>query len=365
MSKYLFIVPSLSKGGAERVVSILANGLISQNREATIITHFQTPNSYYVDPKVKIICLSKLYEEEYRKKINVLYLFKLLIKLRHSIISESPDHILPFLWTTCIRTHLALLFTKYSKRTYQTIRNNPKIYPGNKYLNRYRNYLVKKSKITLVQNKQQQDYFEGFKNIFVLPNPITNDILNIKRKTNKKQIKIIGVGRLEEQKNFSLLIDAVSELKSKYNHINLVIYGEGSLYKELKEQINKNNMNKCIELYGRCNSPEEMYSNADIYVLSSNYEGMPNTLLESMAIGIACISTNCETGPSEMIINKKNGYLIPINNKEALKEKLISLIENPKLRETFGQNARKHIVENYRVDKITKKLISICEGEIK
>lgn len=361
MDKYLFVIPSLSKGGAERVVSILANGLIKKGKNVTVVIHFNTQDSYKLDSRVKIICLSELYEEEYRKKINVYYLFKLLRKLRKTVKSEKPNHIIPFLWTTCIRTHMALLFTKYNKLSYQTVRNNPKIFPKNEFLKLYRNYLIKKSKITFVQNKAQQECFDRCENVFILPNPVSDDILRIKKIDENKTIKIIGVGRLEEQKNFSLLIACVSELISDGFDISLTIYGEGSLKYQLEKEIADSKMQSHIVLFGRSSSYEQMYSDADIFVLSSNYEGMPNTLLESMAVGIPCVSTDCETGPSDIIEDGVNGYLIPVNNKELLKEKIVLLINNELLRNKIGKKAKKFILDNYQADKITERFISICE----
>ena len=360
MKNYLFVLPSLSKGGAERVVSILANSLVEKGKKVTIIIHFDTKDKYYTDKKVKVVCLSNLNEEEYRKKINMFYLVKLLFDLRKNIKKEDPDYIIPFLWTTCIRTHIALLLTKYNKNVFHTVRNNPNVFPKNSFLKWYRNFLIKKSKITFVQNLSQKQYFNNASNIFVIPNPVSDDIFKIERKEND-YVKIIGVGRLEKQKNFEMLIRAFSKVKT--DKTKLVIYGEGTQKKYLEHLISELELNDNVILYGRCESQEVMYSDAKIFILSSNFEGMPNTLLEAMSVGIPCISTNCETGPKDIIINNKNGFLIPVNNVEELATKLNYLINDKKLRDKLGKSARTYIEDNYNSSKITSDFVTIWESE--
>lgn len=360
MKSYLFVLPSISKGGAERVVSILANELVKKGKKVTIIIHFNTKDKYYIDNKVKVICLSNLNEEEYRKKINLFYLLKLLLDLRKSIKKEDPDYIIPFLWTTCIRTHVALLFTKYTNNIFHTVRNNPKIFPKNIFLKWYRNVLVKKSKITFVQNLSQKQYFDNLNNIFVIPNPVSDDIFKIKRKEND-YIKIIGVGRLVEQKNFEMLIRAFSKVKT--DKTRLVIYGEGAQKTNLEQLIYELGLNDSVTLYGRCESQEVMYGDANIFVLSSNFEGMPNTLLEAMSVGVSCISTECETGPKDIISNDKNGFLIPVNDINELSDKLKYLINDKALRNKFGKKAREYVKNNYNSSKIALDFIRICESK--
>ena len=325
MKKYLFIIPSLSKGGAERVVSVLSSELVEQGKEVTVITHFEVEDRYPISEKVKLICLSGLYEEEYRKNISLIYLVKLIYRLRKAILQENPDYILPFLWTTCIRVDLALIFSKYKKRVIQTVRNNPMIFPSNKLMKVYRDYLVKNSVKTIVQNSEQKKYFKKslHNKVFILPNPVSKDLFNIKQEKLNDEIKIIGVGRLEKQKNFDMLIDAFSVINSNCKKIKLHIYGEGSLKSYFQEKIIENNLDNSIILEGRSNDYKKIYGDADIFVLTSNFEGMPNTLLEAMAVGIPCISTNCPTGPSDIIKDKENGFLVEVNNVNQLANRIL------------------------------------------
>lgn len=362
MKKYLFVVPSLSKGGAEKVVSILSSNLVEKKRKAVVITHFRTNGDYKIHPNVKIICLSNLIEEEYRKKMSIVFLLKLLFRLRKNIKIENPDYILPFLWTTCIRTEIALLFSKYKERVIQTVRNNPDIFPKQKILRRYRNFLIFKSKKTIVQNEDQKKYFNKKiqKKIFVLANPVAKELFEIEKKKHKNY-NIIGVGRLEEQKNFELLINSFYEVSKNRNDIYLKIYGEGSKKEKLQNLIDNLNISDIVSLEGRKNNYEEIYSLADIYVLSSKCEGMPNTLLEAMSVGLACIATDCPTGPRDIIDNNIDGILIENENKEEMVKALNKVLENKKVFNEISKNCKKKMREKYLPENICERLINICE----
>lgn len=363
MKKYMFIIPSLSKGGAERVVSILSSELVKKENAVTIITHFKTEYEYPVNKGVKIVCLSDMKECTYREKMSILFLIKLLYILRKKVKQEDPDYILPFLWTTCIRAELSLIFSKYNKRIIQTVRNNPSIFPQNRILRKYRDFLVKKSKMSLVQNKEQKDYFDfNLKNkIKILPNPVSEEILNIKRENDNNTINIIGVGRLEKQKKFELLIKAFAEISSKNKNVRLKIYGDGTQKENLQKLINELQIQDIAKLCGRANNYSTIYSSASIYVLSSDFEGMPNTLLEAMAVGLPCISTNCPTGPSDIIVNGENGLLINRNSISELIESIEKIIKNEEFREKISKNAKNTIKQKYSSDMICKMLIEYCE----
>ena len=168
MKKYVFIAPSLSNGGAERVASIFANDLAKKGKEVFFIIHFYTKESYFLNENVKMICLSDLYEDDYRKKISFPFLLKLLFKLRKEILKIKPDYIIPFLWTTCIRTNISLFFTSYKNKIIHTVRNNPEIFPKNRFIRLYRDFLINHSKLTIVQNKAQANYFNNKSNIKVI-----------------------------------------------------------------------------------------------------------------------------------------------------------------------------------------------------
>lgn len=150
-------------------------------------------------------------------------------------------------------------------------------------------------------------------------------------------------------------------VSEKYENIRLEIYGEGSLEKQLQEHIDHKFGTGCF-LKGRSSDYNEIYGGASAFVLSSDFEGMPNTLLEAMAIGLPCISTDCPTGPSDIIEDGKNGILVPTGDKNRLEQALEKLIEQNELRLSLSKAAKQTIIMNYTPEKITQRFIEICES---
>tara|TARA_B100002051_G_C16528760_1_gene531572 strand:- start:157 stop:828 length:672 start_codon:yes stop_codon:yes gene_type:complete len=184
----------------------------------------------------------------------------------------------------------------------------------------------------------------GLKSI-VIYNPTKKIKLNRINKF-KNTINIINVGRLTDQKNQLLLLDAVHELSKKVKW-KLSIIGKGNNYKKISDFINKNNLKKKIKLYGyKKNSIKEIYK-SDLFVLTSNYEGLPNVLIEAQQVGTPIISTNCKTGPKEILLNGKLGELVPVGNKSILVKKIEDFYFNRKKYIKKSNLAKKYL---YRFD---------------
>ena len=155
---------------------------------------------------------------------------------------------------------------------------------------------------------------------------------------------VLGVGRLEEQKNFKLLIKVFSQIQTDWK---LFIAGDGTQKEELEKMIKKDN----IKLIGIRKDIFDFYKKASIFVLSSKKEGFPNALIEAMACGCACVAFDCPYGPSEIIENYKNGILVENQNEEKLKEAIELLIKDENLRKKLAKEAVK-VKEKYSIEKI-------------
>lgn len=354
-SKICFVVPSLSDGGAERVVSVLASELARQGNPVEVIIYFRCENEYPISDKVKLVCLSDGDEKAYHK-----IGFKEKIKKLRGIISESePEYIIPFLSHVALHTALACRGMKV--KMIQTIRNAPERSPSSKYQRVIRDYLVGRSYKTLAQTEDQKNYFskKAQKKIFVLPNPIFGSFFEQTR-TRRGEIKnIVSVGRLVEQKNFPLIIDAVISLHSKYPDIKLDIYGAGGLQDTLNNYIRDNGGSEFCKLRGRSNDLLNVYAESDVFVLSSDFEGMPNSLMEAMASALPCISTDCETGPGDLIESGKNGILVPVNSREKMTEALERMINNPESAYYMGLKARETTARKYSAETIAKAFVEL------
>lgn len=356
MKHYLFIIPSLTTGGAERVVSVLANGLVHTGRKVSIIIYYDTDKKYSVDKLVEITNLSRGKEIDYLK----MPYSKRLPQLRRIIKKIRPDVIIPFLPQVCAQTVAAV--PEWNRRIIQTIRNNPEYSPSSKKQRKLRDMLVRFSKITIVQNEQQKEYFSRSiqKKLFVLHNPAQESFLK-KKWLPDGEYRVVAAGRLNKQKNFSMLIEAFSEVVKMIPDAVLEIYGEGELKEQLQEEIVRIKMQDHICLKGRTEDLGSILQKASLFILSSNYEGMPNVLMEAMAVGLPCISTNCRTGVTDLIDNKKNGLLVPVNDKKEMSEAIINVLTNKQFANSMGMSAKFKIEKSYKAEVIVKNLIEICE----
>jgi len=188
------------------------------------------------------------------------------------------------------------------------------------------------------QTKDVQECFskKTIQKSVVIPNMLMDN--NLPAPSNCIKKEIVGIGRLSEQKNFKLLIDAFSEINT--GEYVLKIYGEGPLRDCLDNQIKHLKLENRVFLMGRVNRVVDYIKDSDIFVLSSDWEGMPNALMESMAMGLACVATDVSTGGSRALIdNGNNGILVPVGDKESMKKAMSMLISDEDFRKKIKTEA--------------------------
>ena len=163
-------------------------------------------------------------------------------------------------------------------------------------------------------------------------------------------------GRLEPQKNYSMALRAVQKVKKVYPDIQLDIFGKGKAADRIQEEINQLDLSENVVLHGWSDNTIREFQSRDLYMLTSNSEGMPNSLMEAMAVGLPCISTDCETGPSDLITDGIDGYLVPINDSDMLANRLLKLIEmNYEERIAMGNKAHEKMKTMFHSDAIADK----------
>ena len=182
-------------------------------------------------------------------------------------------------------------------------------------------------------------------NSIVIPNPISVPcVLN-----EKKEKRIVSAGRLTKQKNQEMLINAFSKAVKKHPEYKLYIYGEGELRDKLSDKISELGNDDKIFLPGNILDLHKEISDSEIFVLSSDYEGLSNALLEAMMMGFACISTNC-AGADEYIKTGENGIVVPVGNEDELEKAILFMMENDEKRTNMGlaakESAKKFCSEN-------------------
>ena len=168
-------------------------------------------------------------------------------------------------------------------------------------------------------------------------------------------VRLIAVGRLVPEKAQGVMIDAVDIMAMRNYKLSLSILGDGPLRTELETHINQTNLAVSVFLLGHQNNPYEWLQRADIFVLTSLWEGLSVALMEAMAIGLPVIAT-ATGGTPELITHLQNGYLIPPNSPEALADAIEFLIHHPDVAKQMGENARKHVLENYTIPRIVDQL---------
>lgn len=330
--RIMFATPTLASGGAEKVASIFANNLIKMNKDIYFFTLYPVDEEYNLDNKINRICLVKS-----KKEYDNLNFIQKIVKIRLILKEVNPEIVIPFV------TYIGIFFT-LSKfflniKIIETVRNNPTKISFKLLL--LRNLSINKADGCIFQNSNQENYFSRNKNNLLLSNPIEEKFLECKKVYKSIPKKIITFGRLTDQKNHKLLIDAVELLINESIDIVLEIYGDGELKQDIIKYICDRKLEKYIKIYDRTPEVLEKLKSSDIFVLSSKYEGMPNALLEAMAVGVPCISTNCPTGPSDIITNNVNGILIDNNNVNELYIKIKYFINNYETAIEYGKQAKK------------------------
>lgn len=358
MKRIALITPSLTSGGAQRVAAIWASELSKINDNVFLIVIYKKEGEYETYGNVKKIYLYESYEHS--KSYSLL---SKINKIRSVLKENKIDAVIPFLIYIGLMTTAASAFLKTD--VIETLRIDPVTSPKNPFLRILRDTSVRLAKRCIVQNEEQKKYFSKRvqKKMGVFSNPLHPSVTKVEKQyTNSKALTFITAGRMEEQKNHKLLSSAFKLAADEYPEISLKIYGTGSMHDELCRHIEELGMQDKITLCGRTDDIPGVLSKADAFVLSSDFEGMPNALLEAMAVGLPSISTDCPTGPSDIIENGKNGILTPVGDVQKMADAIKVIAADYKSATEMGKRARKFALEKYDASVSAKRLLSFIEN---
>lgn len=339
----------MRKGGSERVISLLSNYFAKLSVEVNIYTFINDNCEYDISNNVKLISLT----EKKGSKYNNRDIIRRMIRLRKEIKIFKPDitlimpeEISAIAVPTLIGLRTSIVVSE---------RNNPWIMPQNK-LKRILRFLFYRTVDGFVfQTNQAKSFFStSIQNkATVIANPISVELKKYCYEGVRKN-EIVAVSRLEKQKNIHLLIDAFSIFETNNPNFYLTIYGEGTLRTELQQKINYLSLEDKIKLPGKSENVFKSIRESGMFVMSSDFEGMPNALMEAMALGLPVISTDCPSGgPSELIENELNGILVPVKDKVALSDAMDRIAKSNEFANYIGKNAI-NIIEDLNPDKILK-----------
>jgi GalNAc-alpha-(1->4)-GalNAc-alpha-(1->3)-diNAcBac-PP-undecaprenol alpha-1,4-N-acetyl-D-galactosaminyltransferase len=341
------INPSMSQGGTQRVISELANQWAFDGYDVTLILFMGSDIFYELDPRINVIDLGFSYSSVVDKFTNE---FLMLFKLRRILKKSKSKFILSFVTQFNIIVILSCMFTKL--RVFVSDRTTPmKKLPFihgllRKFVYRYcAGFIAQTSLAKELIEKEIPSI-----NAKVIPNPVKSIKLD---KSIKKENIILNVGRLTSTKGQKFLIEALANINNK--DWKAVFVGSGPDYDYLRSYAIELNVQEQVQFEGACNNIDEILQRSRIFAFPSLTEGFPNALAEALSAGLACVSFDCETGPSDLINDGFNGYLVPVNRVDLFTERLNKLINDQDLVDLFSRNAidtgiileRAHIANKY------------------
>lgn len=333
--KIMLYINTLQTGGAERVISQLAIRFAEAGYDVSMVTSFPCASEYPIGAQAKRYNLEETEIVQSRLMRNVTRIGK----LRKLCKIQKPDVLISFMQEPNFR---AILATRgLPIKTIVSVRNDPDREYAGKIGKVVGKHLLPLADGCVFQTKQAKAWFpvKLQKKSTVIMNAVDEVFFNVAREQPED---ILTTGRLFVQKNHAMLIHAFSQISEKYPDQNLLIYGAGELETELAEQIHALGLEGRVLLKGRTMDVPSVLARAKMFVLSSDYEGMPNALMEALAAGVPSISTNCPCGgPASLIRDGENGLLVPVGDADAMAEAMDKLLSDRAFAEQLGSCAKK------------------------
>jgi glycosyltransferase involved in cell wall biosynthesis len=353
-TKLCFVINSLEGGGAERVISNLANHFSIKKCSVTVVCLNTAKVKYHIDKQVKIVNLVERKDHQNllnRVRYACLTFYRLLALLK----KEKPNCTICFMTSANIWAGLCCIILGLPYLVSERTALNSTLHQYNKLLQWFIFHIYRKSKAIVLpafgmfKGFKRIKQFEKLTNFQTIHNPIHQFIKPNESAVNNKPF-ILSVGRLSHEKGFDLLIDAYSRLQAP--NVDLLISGEGPERENLEKQIKDLNLTGNVKLIGFKSNLQDYYAQAEVFVLSSRNEGYPNVLVEAMGMGCACVAVDCEYGPSEIINNGINGLLVNQQDTVALSEAIDKILNNSSLKSKFSEKA-KLINETNSIERIS------------
>jgi GalNAc-alpha-(1->4)-GalNAc-alpha-(1->3)-diNAcBac-PP-undecaprenol alpha-1,4-N-acetyl-D-galactosaminyltransferase len=352
-------LPSLAAGGAERVGSLLAGAWAEQGYDVTVITLAGRDTDFFVlPPAVRRIALRRTGGTPSRLAAATRVLGR-IGAFRSALRNARPDVVVSFLDVINV---LVLLATRgLGQKVVVSERTDPRMAPLARVWRLLRSVTYRWADLLVVQTQSVADAWAGAvvgpSRVRVIPNP---HAVSSARTTAARRPRIVAIGRLATEKGFDLLIDAFAQISETFPEWDLVIFGEGDERPALVARAAASGAGARIALPGHSRAVAEDLASSSIFVLSSRFEGFPNALLEAMASGAAVVSTDCKSGPSELITAGIDGVLVPVDDLPALSAALEHLMRDGELRERLGRAAHES-ARRFSLDRVAARWNSVLD----
>ena len=336
--KLTFVTSTLHAGGSERVMSLLANTFAQKGYEVEIVCINKHLVFYPIDEKVKV-----WFAEDEVKSPSIL---KKVFWLRNHIKNDRPDVVIAFMLEVYCVTLASLIGV--SVPVISSERIDPHFFGRAKGLLRW--LLLRRTTHLVVQTVRIKDFYSAKlqSRTTIIPNPVTDKVFSLT--PTLKQKRIIAVGRLAYQKNYPMMFRAFAKVHHAFPDWQLVVYGNGPQKDEIRGVIERLGMEGHIILAGKSDHVVEEMNKSSLFVMSSDYEGMSNALLEAVCVGLPVISTDV-SGARDLITEGVNGYIVPVGNERALTLALSSMLSSPEKMDEMGRQS-KALAPRFREEQI-------------
>ena len=350
--KLLFVSGNLTDGGAQRVISVAASALAGKGHDVSVLVFARNEKEYPLSDKVKLVSLADSFED-----YSAMSHIKRIKLIRRHLKEFGPDVAVGFM-----EGGYALYFAAAGMKLKRvsSARIDPEKIFGNKSIRGAvdrRWFYASDAVVLQVQSQLDRVPEKLKKKSVVIPNPVSERATGEDGfRYNEKCRHFVMAGRMSPQKNYAMMLSAAAKLKDRYPGLRVDVFGKGRELEALEARKNASGLEGTVFFRGWTTDTVGEYLDADAYILSSNYEGMPNALAEAMAIGMPVISTDCPTGPGDMIEDGVNGFLIPVGDADALADRMERYMNmTADERAAIGTAARRTVLENYTAGNIADK----------
>jgi GalNAc-alpha-(1->4)-GalNAc-alpha-(1->3)-diNAcBac-PP-undecaprenol alpha-1,4-N-acetyl-D-galactosaminyltransferase len=352
--KLTLVSSSLNVGGAERVLSTMANYWAAKGWQITILTFDDgaEPPFYDLDRRIDLQPLGIRSQDGFKFSVSSLkYNLRRIQVLKQAIVASQPDLVISFVNTTNIMTLLACRGLKV--KTIVSEHVHPTFGRLNKATQLLQKLTYQQADLVTVQTHAALSFFptDRYKT-FVIPNPVvlpTSEPIQSQLYTDDRHL--LAIGKLIPQKGFDLAIKAFAQVAQRYPEWTLTILGEGEMRAELEDLCAELNLEDRVFMPGIVKNIDAHLRKADIFILPSRFEGFPVTLCEAMACGVPVIASNCLSGPREIVHHGLDGMLVKPDSVTALTIGLNQLISDPGKRQYFSHHAPK-VLDRFGVEPV-------------
>lgn len=351
-SLVFIFIPNLAAGGAERVAALLANNWCKELRVA-IVTYFDDPHFYWLDPRVKVYCLGL--KSRQNPFVRIKDILVAMVRFRRLARRMAPDFVLSFM-NKYNAFCLAALF-KSAIPVIVSERDSPiEVLPKTRIF--ARNFLYPQAAGVICQTFSGMEFITSatrIKQATAIANPTTR-IIDPRERSPEKII--LNVGRLVPKKGQDMLLRAfaLAHLDSDWQ---LILCGDGPEKRTLESHAHELGIADRVCFAGLQKNLEPYFKQAACFAFSSLYEGFPNVLAEAMVAGIPAVSFDCPTGPSELIQDGVNGLLVPCGDVDALANALKKVCNESAFAQQLGKQAEK-LADSLDPAMISKKYLDFC-----